>query len=76
MTAGLFLWALQRILLGDRGGVRDQGGRGFADLRGHETAAIAPLMGLAILIGLLPAWLLDVIEPAAQTVVALLTPWL
>ncbi|MDQ3466092.1 MAG: NADH-quinone oxidoreductase subunit M [Actinomycetota bacterium] len=74
VTAGLFLWALQRILLGDRGGARDRDGRGFGDLRGHETAAIAPLMGLAILIGLLPAWLLDVIEPAAQTVVELLTP--
>ncbi len=69
VTAGLFLWALQRILLGPSPSAQLLG---FADLRRHETVAIAPLMGLAIVVGLVPAWLLGVIEPAARTVVDLL----
>jgi NADH-quinone oxidoreductase subunit M len=66
VTAGLFLWALQRLLLGTS---RSAGSR-FADLRGYETASIAPLVLLSLVIGLVPRWLLDVIEPAARTVVA------
>ena len=69
VTAGLFLWALQRVLLGTQ---RTEGER-FADLRGHETAAIAPLLVLSLVIGVLPRWLLDVIEPASRTVVTLVS---
>jgi len=66
VTAGLFLWALQRVLLG----ASRSGGRRFADLRAFETAAVAPLVLLSLVIGVAPRWLLDVIEPAARTVVA------
>ncbi len=66
VTAGLFLWALQRLLLGKS---RSAGSR-FADLRGYETASIAPLVLLSLVIGVVPRWLLDVIEPAARTLVA------
>jgi len=66
VTAGLFLWALQRVLLGAS---RSAGPR-FADLRAFETAAVAPLVLLSLVIGVAPRWLLDVIEPAARTVVA------
>ena len=69
VTAGLFLWALQRVLLGEQ---RTQG-EAFADLRGYEMAAIAPLLVLSVVIGVLPRWLLDVIEPAARTVVTLVS---
>jgi NADH-quinone oxidoreductase subunit M len=69
VTAGLFLWALQRVLLGEQ---RTRG-EAFADLRGYESAAIAPLLVLSLLIGVLPRWLLDVIEPAARTVVTLVS---
>ena len=37
--------------------------RPFADLRASEAAAIVPLLVLATVIGLLPRFLLDVIEP-------------
>ena len=69
ITAGLFLWALQRVLLGEPRTTNS----GFADLRGYETAAIAPLIVLSLVIGVLPRWLLDVIEPAARTVVVLVS---
>jgi NADH-quinone oxidoreductase subunit M len=69
VTAGLFLWALQRVLLGEP---RSEGAA-FDDLRGYERAAIAPLLMLSLLIGVLPRWLLDVIEPAADTVVTLVS---
>ena len=39
-------------------------------MRPHEAWAIAPLLVLSLAIGLSPRPLLDVIEPAARTVVA------
>ena len=69
LTAGLFLWAIQRVLLGNQ----QVAGQGFADLRRHERAAITPLLALSLVIGVLPRWLLDVIEPAARTVVTLVS---
>ncbi|WP_448072931.1 complex I subunit 4 family protein [Georgenia yuyongxinii] len=57
---------------GDGSRPRTQHGR-FADLRGHEVAAIMPLLFLSVLLGLLPRPLLDVIEPAAATVVQLVS---
>ena len=65
VTAGLFLWALQRVLLGES----RSAGRKFADLRSYETASIATLVLFSLVIGVLPRWLLDVIEPAARTLV-------
>ena len=41
------------------------------DLRGHEVASIVPLLALAVVLGLLPRILLDVVEPAAAAVVQL-----
>ena len=43
---------------------------GFTDLRPHEAWAIAPLLVLSLAIGVAPRPLLDVIEPAADAVVA------
>ncbi|MDT0318844.1 complex I subunit 4 family protein [Streptomyces millisiae] len=69
LTAGLFLRALHRILLGPP---RLPPGVGaFADLRAHEAAAIVPLLALATLIGVAPRFLLDVVEPAARELVGL-----
>ncbi|MGQ0483523.1 MAG: complex I subunit 4 family protein [Pseudonocardia sp.] len=72
VTAALFLLALQRLFLGplrmpDAPGSR----REFDDLRPSETAAIVPLLALAAAIGLLPRFLLDVIEPAARALLVL-----
>ena len=72
VTAALFLLALGRLLLGPLR-LPDAPGtpRPFADLRTDEASAIVPLLALAALIGLLPRVLLDVIEPAAKTLVEL-----
>jgi NADH-quinone oxidoreductase subunit M len=67
ITAALFLRALQRLFTGATRGLSE----GFADLRPAELWSVAPLLLLALLIGVLPRPLLDVIEPASATVVDL-----
>ncbi|WP_420000656.1 complex I subunit 4 family protein [Streptomyces boninensis] len=73
LTAALLLRALQRMFLGplrlpDAPGA----GRPFPDVRAHETAAIAPLLVLAVVLGLFPRFVLDVIEPFSRGVLELL----
>ncbi len=67
ITAALFLRAMQRILTGETRGASV----GFADLHGRELWAVTPLLALSLVIGILPRALLDVIEPAATAVAAL-----
>ncbi len=69
VTAALFLRALQQVFTGPTRG----GSIGFADLRRHEVVAAGLLMALAMLIGVFPRPLLDVIEPAASTLVGLVS---
>src|SRR5713226_1479677 len=72
ITAALFLWALQRVFLGP---LRLPGAPGtpaaFRDLRPAEVASIVPLLAASVAIGVAPRFLLDVIEPAARTIIAL-----
>jgi NADH-quinone oxidoreductase subunit M len=72
ITAGLFLLAVQRLFLGPLR-IPDAPGspRPFVDLHRSEIAAIVPLLALATVIGVLPRFLLDVIEPAARALVEL-----
>jgi NADH-quinone oxidoreductase subunit M len=72
VTAGLFLRALQRIFLGPER-VPDAPGtpRPFVDLHPSETVSIGLLLALAAVIGVLPRFLLDVIEPASRVLVEL-----
>jgi len=65
VTAALFLRAFQRLFTGPTRG----GSLGFADLHRHELAAIGLLIALSVVIGIFPRPLLDVIEPAARTLV-------
>ena len=67
LTAGLFLRAYQVIFTGPAQGNTV----GFADLRPAELWSAGGLMVLAVLFGVIPRPLLDVIEPAAQTIVDL-----
>ncbi|MEU4660425.1 NADH-quinone oxidoreductase subunit M [Micromonospora chalcea] len=64
VTAGLFLWALHRIFLGP---TRHRLSA-TADVTTAETAAVLPLLALALLVGVFPRLLLDVVEPAARAV--------
>jgi NADH-quinone oxidoreductase subunit M len=71
LTAALFLRALRRMLLGPTrlpGSVRTGG---FGDLAPTEAVSIVPLLGVALVIGVLPRLLLDVIEPAGRTLAEL-----
>ena len=67
LTAGLFLRAYQLIFTGPAQGKTS----GFADLRPAELWSAGGLMVLAVVFGIIPRPLLDVIEPAAQTIVDL-----
>ncbi|MEU3132972.1 NADH-quinone oxidoreductase subunit M [Streptomyces sp. NPDC006854] len=71
ITAALFLTALRRMLLGaPRLPVTIPTG-GVADLHRHEALPTVALLALALVIGILPRWLLDVIEPASSTLTGL-----
>ncbi|MEV6420828.1 NADH-quinone oxidoreductase subunit M [Streptomyces sp. NPDC051662] len=74
LTAALFLRALRQILFGPlRLPAVAPGAAGpFPDLRAHESAAVVPLLGLGVVLGLAPRFVLDVIEPASQDVLELL----
>jgi NADH-quinone oxidoreductase subunit M len=72
ITTALFLRALRKIFTGP---LRLPGAAGaagvFGDLTVSEAASTVPLLALAVLIGVAPGFLLDVIEPAARTVTVL-----
>ncbi|WP_206793243.1 NuoM family protein [Amycolatopsis sp. MtRt-6] len=65
VTAALFLRAFQKVFLG-------KANEPTADLTAAEGASIAPLLVLAVVVGVFPRFLLDLIEPASQSVLSLL----
>ncbi len=67
VTAGLFLWAISRLLLGEPG----PSSGALTDLRPSELAGVVPLLLLALALGIVPRPLLDLVEPAATTVAQL-----
>jgi NADH-quinone oxidoreductase subunit M len=67
ITAALFLRAFQKVFLGPFRAPAD----GIRDVTVAEGMAIAPLILAAVIIGVLPRFLLDMIEPASRIVVDL-----
>jgi NADH-quinone oxidoreductase subunit M len=67
ITAALFLRAFQRVFLGPFRAPVDRVG----DVTVVEGVAIAPLIVAAVIIGVVPRFLLDVIEPASRVLVDL-----
>jgi NADH-quinone oxidoreductase subunit M len=63
LTAALFLRMLQQVFLGPL----DDRWSDWPDLRPVEVGALASLLVLVVVIGVAPAWLLDVIDSAATT---------
>ena len=61
VTAALFLRMLQKVFLGT---LPDKWLR-FPDLDRAETAALGALLALVVVIGVTPAWLLDVVDQTA-----------
>ena len=58
VTAGLYLYALQRVFLGKT----SQAWAGLHDLNARELLTLAPLLALIVAIGIVPGWLLATIH--------------
>ncbi|HJT78094.1 MAG TPA: NADH-quinone oxidoreductase subunit M [Gemmataceae bacterium] len=71
ITAALFLRALRSMFLGLPRLPQTIPTGGISDLRGSEAVPTVALMAVALVIGVAPRWLLDVIEPASRTVTGL-----
>ena len=65
LSAAFFLRMLQRGFLGEL----PERWRAWPDLSAGEAVALAPLLALVIVLGVAPAWVLDVIDTAAATIV-------
>ncbi len=68
LTAAYLLWMMQRVLLGEPRVDWPQ----FADLKGLELVAAAPLVITAIVLGVYPALLVNLVSPAVSGILALL----
>ncbi|MER7052518.1 MULTISPECIES: NADH-quinone oxidoreductase subunit M [unclassified Streptomyces] len=71
ITAALFLTALRRMFLGAPRLPRTVPTGGIADLDRHEALPVVALLTVALVIGVVPRWLLDVIEPAGRALTGL-----
>ena len=65
ITAALFLRMIQKLFLGPL----PERWNAWPDLRPQETLALASLLVLVVIIGVAPAWLLDVIDRTAGTLI-------
>ena len=70
ITAALMLRMLQRIFLG---GSEQPAIASVHDALPRELIAIAPLLLLAVVIGVFPRFLLDIVDPAARAVTFLVS---
>jgi NADH-quinone oxidoreductase subunit M len=71
ITAALFLRALRTMFLGVPRLPQTIPTGGISDLTGAEAVPTVALMAVALVIGVAPRWLLDVIEPASRTLTGL-----
>ena len=67
LAAALLLRVLQQAFLGPPGELR------VAEARPYEVGSIAPLLALSLVIGIVPRWLLDLIEPFSAALVTWLS---
>lgn len=67
VTAGLFLWTLQRLFLGEL----DRRWQGMADMTWPERLGIFPLLAFVVAIGVLPFWILGIIDGYSTSLVGL-----
>lgn len=64
ITAALFLRMLQQVFLGP---LPDRW-KGWTDLGRREVVALVPMLALVVLIGIAPAWLVEVIDSVSRVV--------
>ena len=65
ITAALFLQMLQHLFFGERPAHLDT----FPDTARRESVGLVALLALVVIIGVWPAWLLDLITPASRLIV-------
>jgi NADH-quinone oxidoreductase subunit M len=65
VTAALFLQLLQRVFLGELPARWSD----LRDLTGREVAPLVALLGLTVVIGVAPRWLLDTVQSATSALV-------
>ena len=66
LAAVYLLWMVQRVLLGP---LRNPANENLTDMKAREIVVLAPLMVLAVVLGLRPGIVLDRIEPAVDSFV-------
>ncbi|MFI9491853.1 MULTISPECIES: complex I subunit 4 family protein [Streptomyces] len=71
ITAALFLTALRRMFFGAPRLPPTLPDGALTDLRATETWSTGLLLAVALVIGVAPRWLLDVVEPAGRTLTGL-----
>jgi NADH-quinone oxidoreductase subunit M len=64
LTAAYILWTLQRVYLGTNPAYKD-----YPDVNGRELVTVVPLVILAVLLGVLPSLLLNMMEPHVSELV-------
>jgi NADH-quinone oxidoreductase subunit M len=73
LTAGYILWAVQRVYLGPE--YKGPHAEALTRITGRELAIAAPLVALAILLGVYPRVLLDPMAPSVNKTVDELVAW-
>jgi NADH-quinone oxidoreductase subunit M len=67
VTASYFLWTIQRMFLGPF----NTKWEGLTDINGRELVTLIPLMALALLLGVYPSLLIDMMTPTMNYLVSL-----
>jgi NADH-quinone oxidoreductase subunit M len=74
LTAGYILWTIQRVYLGPE--YKGPHGEALTRMTPREIAIAAPLLALAIILGVYPRALLDYTEPSVNHTVTSLATWM
>jgi len=64
LTAGYILWTIQRVFFGPE--YKGPHGEDITDMNGRESSVAVSLLVLAIVFGIMPSIMLDVMNPTTQ----------
>jgi NADH-quinone oxidoreductase subunit M len=73
LTAGYILWAIQRVYLGAE--YKGPHGEALVPITAREFSIAAPLLAMAIVLGVYPRLLLDYMQPSVDKTVNQLADW-
>ena len=68
MTAAFLLWAMQRVFLGPL----NEKYKSYGDISAREVWCQAPLLALCVILGILPMYLLDWMQPSVKAYMTLM----